>query len=70
MIQHCGLVFEVPPAAPGLDERLLFLGDDEMGAALEVVAVELQTGGILVIHAMELREQYRPHYDEARRWRT
>lgn len=70
MIQGCGLVFLVPPPAPGLDERLLFLGDDEAGAALEVMAVELEIGGILVIHAMELRARYRPHYDEARRRRT
>ena len=49
---------------------MLFLGDDEAGAALEVMAVELEIGGILVIHAMELRARYRPHYDEARRRRT
>jgi hypothetical protein len=70
VIQHCGLWFQVPAPAPGLDERLLFLGDDETGVALEVVAVELKADGILVIHAMELRERYRPYYDEARPWRT
>ena len=69
MIQSCGLVFLVAPPAPGLDARLLFLGDDEAGVPLEVVAVELE-GGVLVIHAMELRKRYRPFYDEARRWRT
>jgi len=69
VIQGCGLVFLVPSPAPGLDERLLFLGDDEAGTALEVMAVELEIGGILVIHAMELRVRYRPYYDEARRWR-
>jgi hypothetical protein len=25
--------------------------------------------GLLVIHVMPLREKYRPHYEEAKRWR-
>jgi hypothetical protein len=52
-----------------VDERLLFLGDDEEGVALEVMAVELQVGGLYVIHAMDLRERYRAPYEEAKRWR-
>jgi hypothetical protein len=70
VIESCGLVFLVPPPPAGLDERLLFLGDDAGGVALEVMAIELESGGILVIHAMELRARYRPYYDEAIRWRT
>jgi hypothetical protein len=69
VIGHCGLVFRVPPPAGDLDERLLFLGDDEEGGALEVMAVELQGGGLYVIHAMNLRQRYRPQYEEAKRWR-
>jgi hypothetical protein len=52
-----------------VDDRLLFLGDDQEGAALEVMAVELQGGELHVIHVMDLRERYRPQYEEAKRWR-
>lgn len=70
MIEHCGLVFRVPPPAGQLDERLLFLGDDGAGIPLEVMAVELEVGTLYVIHAMDLRERYRPQYEEAKRWRS
>lgn len=70
MIEHCGLVFRVPPPSGELDERLLFLGDDEEGTALEVMAVELDHGDLCVIHAMALRERYRSQYEEARRWQS
>ena len=69
VIQHCGLVFRVHAPAGQLDERLLFLGDDEQGVPLEVMAIELQSGGLYVIHAMDLRGRYLPQYEEARRWR-
>lgn len=69
MIEHCGLVLRVPAPAGQADDRLLFLGNDEEGIALEVMAVELQDGGLYVIHAMDLRERYRPQYKEAKRWR-
>ena len=70
VIEHCGLVFRMPPPAGQLDERLLFLGDDEEGMPLEVMAVELEAGKLYVIHAMNLRERYRPQYEEAKRWRS
>jgi len=69
VIEHCGLVFHVPPAAGQRDERLVFLGDDERGVALEVMAVELEGEAMHVIHAMGLRKRYRPQYEEAKRWR-
>ncbi len=69
MIEHCGLLFRVPPPAGQTDERMLFLGDDGDGVALEVMAVELEDGDLYVIHAMDLRDRYRPQYEEAKRWR-
>jgi hypothetical protein len=51
------------------DERILYLGDDADGVALEVMAVELSGGALYVIHAMPLRERYRPQYEEAKKWR-
>jgi hypothetical protein len=49
--------------------RLVFLGDDEEGIALEVMAVELADDALLVIHAMPLRDRYRKQYEEAKTWR-
>jgi hypothetical protein len=72
VIEHCGLRFEQEPPAgdpAGASPRLVFLGDDAEGVALEVMAVELQDGGLLVIHAMPLRDRYRDQYEEAKRWR-
>ena len=72
VIDHCGLRFEqdAPADAPAsADLRLLYLGDDSEGVALEVMAIELDDGGLLVIHAMPLRPQYREQYEEAKEWR-
>jgi hypothetical protein len=69
VIEHCGLVFRVPPPADRREERLVYLGDDEAGNALEVVAIEVEGDGLLVIHAMTLRARYRASYEEATRWR-
>lgn len=50
------------------DTRLVYLGDDQDGIPLEVVAVDLDDGTLLVIHAMRLREKYQAQYEEAKRW--
>jgi hypothetical protein len=55
--------------AEALDDRLVCLGDDANGRALEIMAVEGSRGELVVIHAMELREKYRDQYEEAKRWR-
>ncbi len=70
MIEHAGLVYRITAPAGGVDDRLVYLGDDGGGVALEVMAVECDDGGIHVIHAMPLRSTYRRHYEEAQRWRV
>ena len=40
------------------DERVVFLGMDKSGRAIEVVAVESEQG-LLVIHAMDMRPKWR-----------
>lgn len=52
------------------DRRLLFVGDDPDGVALEVMAIELDAEAetLLVIHAMPLRDRYRPYYKRVKRW--
>lgn len=52
-------------AESDLDERLVFLGDDATGRALEVMAVRIERG-LLVIHAMDLRPKWRPLYEEGK----
>jgi hypothetical protein len=47
----------------------VFLGDDERGIALEIMAVTNRAGHLRVIHAMKLRRQYRKAYEEALEWR-
>lgn len=70
MLEHAGLRFRI--RAPGTegDDRLLYLGDDDGGVALEVMAVELEGGELYVIHVMEMRERYCPQYEEAKKWRV
>jgi hypothetical protein len=71
VIEHCGLRFKEPPpigSPVSVDFRIVLLGDDADGVALGVIAVELEDGSLLVIHAMSLRERYRKQYEEAKRW--
>lgn len=46
-----------PENAAQQDDRLVFLGPDENGAMLEVMAVDIETG-LLVVHAMPIRRKY------------
>lgn len=72
VIEHCGLRFEESPSAnapASPDPRVVLLGDDADGVALEVMAIELEDNSLLVIHAMPLRDRYRKQYEEAERWR-
>ena len=67
VVGHCGLVFD-EPAPPGSsipDDRSLYLGDDEHGTALEIVAIALDGERLLVVHAMKLRAAYRDQFNEA-----
>lgn len=50
-----------PTDSQATDDRLVFLGADESGTLLEVMAVETDAGGLLVIHAMPMRTKYKPH---------
>lgn len=52
------------PDARGRQGRIVFLGDDATGRALEVMAVATERG-LLVIHAMDLRPKWRRYYEEA-----
>jgi hypothetical protein len=72
VIEQCG--FQVierrrSESLRGPDRRVLFLGDDLEGVALEVLAAENEQEEFTVIHAMNLRNKYLRLYEEAREWR-
>jgi hypothetical protein len=46
--------------------RLLLVGDDASGRALEVIVVE-EADRLVVIHAMDLRAKFRTLYEEGKR---
>lgn len=61
---------DLPPLdESGADDRILFLGPDQHGVPLEVLAIELAGGELLVIHAMKLRRRYRRDYETVMAWR-
>ena len=41
------------------EDRIVFLGPDPNGVMLEVMAIETNQG-LLIIHAMKMRQKYRP----------
>ena len=71
VVEHCGFqIVEHNRAAvhSGVDQRVVFVGDDLEGVALEVFAAERHEEEFLVIHAMNLRTRFRGFYEEARPW--
>lgn len=71
VLEHCLAILEEDPATGGQprprETRLVFLGEDPSGGALEVIAVETDQENLMVIHAMDLRSRYRSTYEEVRR---
>lgn len=70
VIEHSFLILreDPPPGRPGATaQRLVFLGEDPRQVSLEVMAIEVGSGNLRVIHAMELRSRYRDAYEEVRR---
>lgn len=48
--------------------QVTFLGPDQHGVPLEVVAFEADAGDLTIIHAMRLRRGYRELYEDVMRW--
>ncbi|MDA8075629.1 MAG: hypothetical protein M0Z40_10425 [Actinomycetota bacterium] len=77
VVEDCGLVYiqPAPPDSAVPDPRVVFLGDDEAGRAIEEIGIEMEVdangeGHLRVIHATALRDKYRGQYEEAKRWRV
>jgi hypothetical protein len=72
VIEHCGLRFRQKLGWGDLlrqEDRILFVGDNREGIALEVIALEQDQEMFTVIHGMALRDRYLGHYEEAKAWR-
>jgi hypothetical protein len=68
VISHYLVMFEQPPprgSPASWSTRVVYLGEDMRGQALEVMAVEDDRGDQLVIHAMPQREKYLKRFNEA-----
>ena len=64
VVKACLLPMEHPEAT-GL---VIFLGPDQNGIPLEVVAFEDDNRELTIIHAMRLRPSYKQAYEEVMRW--
>jgi hypothetical protein len=53
-----------PAPKPGIDDRLVFLGDEPTDRALEVIAIRLPDCP-LVTPVQDLQTKFRPCYDQA-----
>ena len=67
VIRHCGLPADVPPPEGSryISDRILYLGDDQAGVALEILATVIEGGDLLVFHAKRMGKQYKVQYEEA-----
>lgn len=65
VVEHAYAV--VRQTGPDQSEVLMFLGDDDMGRALEVGAVEVSEDLLVVIHVMDLPEKFRGSYEQGKR---
>ncbi len=73
VIEHAGMWIKLPPPRGSFDlrdERLVFLGDDQNGHAIEIMAVAVSDYELLVIHAMALRARFHDEYMELKKWQT
>jgi hypothetical protein len=60
VVETTSVIFkeDAPQGSPLHDPRLVFLGPDEDGELLEVMAIETDSGELLIIHAQRIRARY------------
>jgi hypothetical protein len=66
VVEHCPAPLYSPE--PDEEDLVIYLGPDERGVPLEVMAIELADGDLLVIHAMHLRPKYRDAFERVMEW--
>jgi hypothetical protein len=66
VIANYSVRFEESPPEGGSARaiRIVYLGEDTQGQVLEVMAVEMPNGDLLVIHAMPMRSKYGKKYEQ------
>lgn len=64
IVREAAIRFRVEPGAGQSEPRILFLGADDGGNPIEVIAVEDGPIDLILIHAMPMRERYRHKYEE------
>lgn len=57
-----------PEDSRGHGDKVMFLWADREGVPLEVGAVDLESGDLLVIHAMKMRKVYWAEYKRLLEW--
>jgi hypothetical protein len=58
VMQSCPCPFYPPPFEPDGPDLILFLGPDQHGVPLEILALQQTEGDIRVIHAMKMTSKY------------
>lgn len=60
VVETTSVIFKenAPKGSPLQDPRFVFLGPAEEGELLEVMAIETDSGGLLIIHAQGIRDRY------------
>lgn len=71
VIENCGIQL-VDRAwereTSSMEKRVVFIGDDLEGVALEVIAAEEDEDAFVVVHAMNVRKRFRGLFEEVRQW--
>ena len=70
VIEQCPDPIYEPDAIHSGADRVLFLGPDRRGIPIEVLAIELPNGELVVFHAMRLRSRYRDDYHRVMEWHS
>lgn len=71
VVRHAGICFEQDRDWEYENPRVAFLGSDECGERLEVIAAIVEPSErLLILHAMPMREKYGRDYVEAISWRV
>lgn len=69
VVERTSVIFAEPAPSGSMltDPRLVFLGPDQLGELLEVMAIETDDGGLVIIHAQPIRERYLRFLEEGLR---
>ncbi len=71
VVRHAGICFALEDEREYDNSRVVFLGGDQDGERIEVIAAIVEPWGrLLILHAMPMRKKYGRDYVEAISWRV